>query len=168
MKFQQVYFDKLRLNDPPDYFRFLRHELRLNRPGLAKLIGVSEHTVRRYESKWPNSKAPKWYPMLLRFMAGDVSWHGGQWTDCRIRVSDKLMENPHHEPLSPGMMHTHYNRHLLDLTQDNRRLRSINDQLHEQVKQLTARITILENENATLKAHKTGLKSGKVIPLFKH
>ncbi len=166
--FQHYHLDKLRLDDTHNYLKHLRNELNLSRDELADKIGVSAHTIRRYESEWKNSKPPKWYEMLLRFMAGDVSFFGQAWADCRINLHSKKLSSPYFpEPFRPHEMMIHYNKNHLSLIQENRALHIEAGHLKEQIKQLQARIAILESEKSQLEAHKNSVKEGKVIPMFR-
>jgi len=165
--FQHYFFDKLRLDDYHIYLKSLRRESKLNRNELSELIGVSSHTIRRYESEWQNSNPPEWYEMLLRFLCGDISYFGTNWIDCRINNHNNKLSSPCFKtPMSPHDMNTHYNRINLSLTQENRALSHETANLKEQLKQLQSRIDLLESEKAHLETHKNSVKTGKVVPIF--
>lgn len=172
--FSNEYFDKLKLSEYSDYLKSLRAHLNLDRADLSKLTGLSIHTIRRYESTWENSKPPKWYELLMRFMCGDLSFFGPYWINCTIS-HDKKLASPYfpHDRLSPLDMHVQHNRIHSQISNENRRLNDELNRLKNRIAALEAelesqqlRIELLTAENERLKSHGQSVKSGKVLELF--
>lgn len=167
-KFQHHFIDWLCIDNP---YKNLRIELKLERPELAKLLNISPHSIRRYETE---NNAPTWYLMILRVLCGDLSIHGARWVDCRIQPHDRKLKSPYSEnPLYPVELNAMYNRHAhharTETETERRRADKAETEL-EAVKtlnlELMAKIELLENENTRLKAEQSGIKKGVVIPLF--
>lgn len=168
-KFHHQYIDWLCIDKP---YLNLRTELQLDRPGLAKLLDISHHSIRRYETE---NKAPQWYYMILRVLCGDLSIYGARWIDCRIQLHDRKLKNPFSEnPLYPVELNAMYNSHAHNARTETAKERLRADKAESELKavktlnaELLARVELLESENARLKAQKAGIKKGVVIPLFK-
>lgn len=67
----------------------------LTRAELSKVLGVSEGSIRRYESPWNTAKIPNWYLVTLRLLSGDLSYFGQAWSDTRINPTNSKMYTPH-------------------------------------------------------------------------
>lgn len=169
-KFHHQYFDWLCLGNP---YKNLRTELKLDRKQLGEVLGISNHSIRRYETE---NKAPQWYLMLLRVLCGDLSIYGARWTDSRIQLHDRRLKAPEiQNPLYPVELNTMFNshaHHARNETEQERRRANLAEKELNAVKtlnfELSARVELLENENNRLKAEKAGIKKGVVIPLFNH
>lgn len=167
-KFQHHFIDWLCIDKP---YINLRIELQLSRPALAKILDISPHSIRRYETE---NKAPTWYLILLRVLCGDLSIYGARWADCRIEPHTRKLKNPYSQyPLYPVELNAMYNTHAhnarTEAAKESRRADKAENEL-QAVKtlnaELMARIELLENENSRLKAEKAGIKKGNIIPLF--
>ena len=167
-KFQHQFIDWLCIDKP---YLNLRTELKLDRPGLAKILDISPHSIRRYETE---NNAPTWYLILLRVLCGDLSIYGARWADCRIQTHNRKLKTPFTaNPLYPVELNAMYNSHAhnarTETAKESRRADKAENELIA-VKtlnaELVARIELLESENARLKAEKVGIKKGKLIPLF--
>ncbi|MBE0470973.1 MAG: helix-turn-helix domain-containing protein [Methyloprofundus sp.] len=73
------------LNENP--YKDLREHTGLSREQLAKRLGISPDSIRRYET---TNKPPLWYYLLLRVLAGDLSIFGARWVNCSIGQHAKL------------------------------------------------------------------------------
>lgn len=177
-KHNNEFLDKLRLSEPHIYLTDLRKiGAHLTRADLSNILGISHHSIRRYESQWENSNPPKWYELILRFLSGDLSYYGDYWHECRIHPFTCQLSTPFdkYNAYFPKDLHMQFNRiHRLNET-ELRDLRANLEQIKRDIqatKQLNAllqaRIELLESENARLKARNEAEKSGKVIPLFRH
>lgn len=168
-KFHNDFLDWLCIENP---YKNLRTELNLERSELAKLLKISPHTIRRYESE---NKAPFYYYALLRVLCGDLSAFGSCWVNCRIQPHNRQLKAPElTQPIYPIEFNTMYNRHAAKYRReaDNQRRRS--DNLENELKaakqlnlELIQRIELLETQNAQLRALDKGLKNKKVVKLFK-
>lgn len=169
-KFQHHFLDWLCIDKP---YLNLRNELKLDRPGLAKILDISPHSIRRYETE---NNAPTWYLMLLRVLCGDLSIYGARWIDCRIEIHTRKLKNPYSDtPLYPVELNAMYNRHAHNARTETAKERQRADRLEKELQavktlnaELIARIELLEYENARLKAREKGIKKGNIIPLFNH
>lgn len=83
--FNNVTFDKIMLNANP--YKDLRELIGLSRESLALKLGISAHSIRRYET---TNKPPLWYYLLLRVLAGDLSIFGARWVNCSIGQYSQL------------------------------------------------------------------------------
>jgi transcriptional regulator with XRE-family HTH domain len=168
-KFQHSFIDWLCIDAP---FLNLRTELQLDRPQLAKLLDISPHSIRRYETE---NKAPKWYYMLLRVLCGDLSIFGACWDDCRIQPHDRKLKAPEiDQPVLPVELNAMYNRQVHAARKESaldrakaERLGSENVALKALILELEVKIDFQANTIARLKAHDQGIKKGTVVPLFK-
>lgn len=167
--FQHHFIDWLCIDTP---YKNLRTELKLERTGLAKLLDISPHSIRRYETE---NKAPKIYYMMLRVLCGDLSIYGARWADCRIETHTRKLKNPYSDiPLYPVELNAMYNSHAHNARTETAKERLRADRLEIELQavktlnaELMSRIELLELETNRLKAKKAGIKKGAVIPLFK-
>lgn len=172
-----VFLDKLKIDEYPIYLKSLRtHGLGLTRQQLSVKIGVSVYSIRKYESYWSKSQPPDWYELLLRLMAGDLSYFGNRWTNCRLFPHNQALSIPHlapHTAFYPEDIHLRYNQIYLMSQQQktelrievtkteavNSALKADNASMSLKIEQLEAKIKRLQNVNQSI-------KSGKIIPLF--
>lgn len=162
--------------DPDNYLKDLRRfGVGADREQIAQLIDFNPHTIRRFESKANKSKVPAWYPLLLRFLAGDLSYFGPNWQNARIHPTDRKLQSPHfpHTRLTPGELNVNHNT-ISRMAQ--KELRTMQQQLNK----LETQVNVLKTRNAELeldkeklqmqidqlKAKEKGIKSGKVVNLF--
>lgn len=170
------FLDKLRLSEHHVYLKSLRTIGAgfKNRAELSTILGISPETIRRYESNWSNSKPPQWYELILRFLCGDLSYHGDYWHHCRIHPHTCQLSTPFDNcnAYLPRDLHMKYNRiHQLNESE----LRKLRIELNALKIELDAakilnstlsqRIELLEQENTRLKDKNAAIKSGKVIEL---
>ncbi|GKT12935.1 MAG: hypothetical protein ISEC1_P1927 [Thiomicrorhabdus sp.] len=168
-KFQHYFIDWLCIDAP---FINLRAELKLDRPQLAKLLDISPHSIRRYETE---NKAPKWYYMLLRVLCGDLSIFGACWADCRIQPHDRKLKAPEiDKPVLPVEMNVMYNREAHAARKESaldrakaKMLESENVALKALILELEVKIDFQANTISRLKAYDNGIKKGTVVPFFK-
>ena len=107
------------------------------RHNLAVHIGISEHTIRRYESE--SYQAPYWYEMLLRFMSGDLSFFGDQWANCRLSEG-KLYLSYAYEGFKPMDLLAERNKMVNDVQRENAKLRKEIYELEREIDKLKAEI----------------------------
>ncbi|MCA1778749.1 MAG: hypothetical protein LC637_05025 [Xanthomonadaceae bacterium] len=178
--FHHYFFDRFLVEtEPHEYATWLRKygpaPRYQSRSGLSDLIGVSAATIRRYESEW-GSRPPKWYFLLLRFLAGDLSFYGHHWTDCRIRPDTGKLRTPvTREEMTPMDLNSRYSmivrsaqseaadarRRLADMENEVQALRSERELLLLKIDTLTGELEAARNHTAQITA-------GKVVPLFGH
>ncbi|PLA73502.1 hypothetical protein CYQ88_10795 [Hydrogenovibrio sp. SC-1] len=176
-KFRNEWLDKLKLDPYHVYLKSLRLEMGLNRAELSAQIGLSPHTIRKYESAWPGkSKPPAWYEILLRLLCADLSIFGQAWSDSRIFRHDQKLSSPYfkHTRMSPLDMNSQYSLVHRQLEQQIRALSAELSAITTKYNTLSAehqilvtRFTELNEIKSRMKAHETGLKTGKVLNLFK-
>lgn len=166
--FQNYFIDWLCIDRP---YKNLRNELQLNRPQLAKILKISPHSIRRYET---DNNAPHWYLMILRVLCGDLSLYGYDWIDCRIQAHDKKLRSPlTNNPISIKELDMRYNAIVLN-AQNNAReareqLRAAEKKLEASQNlnnELTVKIEILERRINHLLNVEKSIKKGKIIPMF--
>lgn len=174
--FQNEFLDKL-TTDPDNYLSDLRRfGLGMDQIKLAGLLGLSHATIRRYESPhWNKNKVPQWYPMVLRFLSGDLSYFGNYWVNARIHPTDRKLQTNQfpHERMVPADMHARTNAIYRNAEQENKRLQAQldrelkkNDILEINNLQLELENERLSKKLARLEAHEKGIEAGKVVNLF--
>lgn len=152
--FNNEYIDKLIFNEEPyKQAKTLRKfVLNKNRKELAKIIGISAETIRRYESHWNKQRIPPWYFTLLRFFCGDLSFFKKDWINATINQNGKLSTDYFkYVKLSPSDMNIQYSR--------------VYNQAQREKMQLIKKINRLEN---LLKNQSISANNDKVVQLFKH
>ena len=175
--FQNEFLDSLCI-DPDNMLADLRKSgTNMTRKEIADLIGVSEHSIRRYESDWRTSKPPRWYYIILRFLSGDLSYFGAAWTDAKINYWNKKLTSPYAKylELTPMDMNgryaqfaQHYERQIKELSNELAELQSKHQHLVADHKLLQTKIQAYENEIALQGLHDQGIESGKVVSIGRH
>lgn len=174
--FSNTYLDKF-LTDPDNYLSDLRtFGAGLSQEQIAQLLGLNKATIRRYESStWNKCKLPAWYPIILRFLAGDLSYWGNYWDNARINPVDRKLSSNYfpHTRLTPSELNMNYNTIAKLAKKEFREMQSRLDSIEKQNHVLKIKNAELELDieklnaaNDRLRAHNDGIKSGKVITLF--
>jgi len=174
--FLHDFLDKF-LIDENNYLKDLRtYGTGLSQDKIALLLGLNKATIRRYESSsWNKCKVPAWYPIILRFLSGDLSYFGTFWHNCRIHPADKKMslKNFPHTRFKPSDLTMQYNtianmakKELRLMQADLDRLADQNKLLKMKNAELELNIEKLNSINERLNAHNAGINSGKVVSLF--
>jgi len=172
-KFENSFLDSL-ISQNENVYRDLRRCANLSRKEMAELAGVSEGSIRRYESHWKSSNPPKWYYLLLRLVNGDLSFFGGKWNGCIIQHHDRKFRTHFvHNPMEPREMFTQYNRNVMNLSRDVHKERLRGDELETKLLAYEAELAkqrlyneMLSEQYSRLKLEKSLTEKGKVIPLF--
>lgn len=172
-KFDNLFLDKL-ISQNDYMYRDLRKMANLSRAEMAKLVGLSENTIYRYEESMDSSKVPKWYYIMLRLVNGDLSFFGNHWIGIRIQHHDrKLKSHYSQEAMSPMELYTHYNQMNIWSRAEARNERQKSEELQNKIKayeeelaSLRLRNEILNQQISELKAVKALTKTGKVVSLF--
>ncbi|PJA44781.1 MAG: hypothetical protein CO175_01130 [Verrucomicrobia bacterium CG_4_9_14_3_um_filter_43_20] len=152
-KFNNEWLDKLKLSPRHEYLKSLRFELGLSRSVLSAQIGLSPHTIRKYESTWTGkSRAPVWYEILLRLLCADLSIFGQAWADSRIFRHDQKLASPYfkHTRMSPDDMNSQYSL--------------VHRQLEQQVRALSAELSAVTSKYTALQAE-YGLLQARLVEI---
>lgn len=175
--FNHEFLDWLALSENHVYLKDLRKELGLDRNALAKAIGISSSTIRKYESNWSGSGSPPaWYEMLLRLLCGDLSHFGQAWHNCRIHRHDNKLSSPYFNMrMTPMDMNGQYARwarqyesQIKELNRELAETQKKNALLMADYKLLLTKIEAYENEIAMQEAHEKAIESGKVVNIGRH
>lgn len=172
-EFDNYFLDSL-ISQNNNLYRDLRRTANLSRDEMAELTGVSEGSIRRYESHWQSSKPPKWYYILLRLVNGDLSFFGDKWKGSVIQHHDRKLRSFYSiRTMEPKEMFAQYNRHAIDARKEANQERQKTNELQNKVKAYEEELAILRLHNEALnqqikelQAVKVLKKTGKVIPLF--
>lgn len=174
-KLCNVYLDKLAHSETHLYLKSLRIEAGMSLDQLGYVLGLSSGSIKRYESNWQQSKPPRWYELMLRFLSGDLSFYSDQWANCRISPHNKQLSIPFNKYQSflPRELTMEYNRIAQAASHELKKMQSEIDLLTNQVnalKQINTKLE-LEKEKLAIKldqiaAREKGIKTGKVVSLF--
>lgn len=173
-KFDNYFFDSAIFQSENPY-ESLRNMANLSRDEVASIIGISSHTIRKYESNWNGrSSPPKWYYIMLRLLNGDLSFYGKKWKDVVIQHHDrKLRSQFSQKTMEPFEMNAQYNRHFLDAKREAQAERNQTKELklklnamELELAQSHLQIELLTDKVAELEAKKSLTEKGKLIPLF--
>jgi len=175
-KFNNEWLDKLKLDPYHVYLESLRVELGLNRAELSAQIGLSPHTIRKYESAWQGkSRPPVWYEILLRLLCADLSIFGQAWSDSRIFRHDHKLSSPYfkHTRMEPADMNSQYSlvhrqleNQVRALSSELSAITSKYTALQAEFGLLQARLVEIDEIKGRLKAHEQALNTGKVVNMF--
>jgi len=168
--FSNYYLDSLVSGSSKPHL-LLRQSANLSREDVAKVLGISAHTIRRYESE---DKAPRWYYIMLRMFNGDLSFYGNRWRDCNIQYHDRKLKNPYSLiALEPFQMNQAYNRISLDARKEAREERikvnemSLRVEALEKINaELLVKNQVLENRIKEDQLKQSLVESGKVVQMF--
>jgi len=172
-EFDNYFLDSV-ISQNDNLYRDLRRMANLSRLEIARLVGVSEGSIRRYESHWNSSKPPKWYYIMLRLVNGDLSFFGSKWTGVTIQQHNRKLKSIYStKALLPVEMYSQYNRIAIDARSEARQERQKSEELlnkvkayEEELSSLRLRNEVLNQQVLELKAVKSLTKTGKVIQLF--